>query len=116
MVFFRKVLGPGVMQNGGGARVAPPNPPPGGTAAVAQQTTASQLATYAPFMRLGSVSGRTRSSQRRAPSRPKRSPRRARSNSSSRSKRSKKPARLIAGSMAAKRHMAKLRRMQKRRR
>jgi hypothetical protein len=78
----------------------PRAPPPGGTAGIAQQTAASQLGTVLFAPGFGRAAARPR---RRGPSTP--APRRR-----------GKGAKFVKGSAAAKRHMAKLRRMQKRKR
>lgn len=117
---FRRLPNGGPMR-GPIPRVPPANrpqqPPPGGTAGVAQQTPAAQLGTvlFAPGFGRGPTrpakrGGRTigvRTARRAAPKRgsKRRSMRKA-----------KKAKRFVKGSAAAKRYMAKLRRMQKRRR
>lgn len=95
-------------------RARPNQPPPGGTAGAAQQTAATL-----PLMVIGAT-GRSpfRGSQFAAPRRRKRRKSTARAatrRAPKRAKRSKR-AHLVRGSAAAKRYMAKLRRMQKRRR
>lgn len=93
------------------------SPPPGGTAALAQQTPATQMLTV--------VAGGFRAPTRYtaggfAPRKRKRKSSRGSfarfSRKSSRKRSSRKAAHLVKGSAAAKRHMAKLRRMQKRKR
>lgn len=91
-------------------------PPPGGAAGAAQQTIATQLTNgflFAPgFGRSASRPSRAATTARRRKKRRKVSRRAAPRTS----RRSKKRAHLVRGSAAAKRYMAKLRRMQKRRR
>lgn len=89
--------------------------PPGGTAGLAQQTQASQLTTGLLFAQgFGRAASRpSRSSTARRRSKVK--TRRSKSRTVGR-KRKSKSAKFVKGSAAAKRHMAKLRRMQKRKR
>ena len=102
-------------RNGGRDRGGRTNqPPPGGAAGAAQQTQASM-----PLMLIGPWGrGATRYSSA-APRRRKKVSRRKSRRTSKRTVRSRKSgkrAHMVRGSAAAKRHMAKLRRMQKRRR
>jgi len=109
------------LENGGGGPGTPrngtnpvPNPPPGGAAGSAQQNPSNQLAIFGPFMVLP---GRRRSAptRRKTSNGPGYKYAKKRPRTRSR-KRSGKRAHLVKGSAAAKRFMAKLRRMQKRRR
>lgn len=95
-------------------RVAVASVPPGGVAALAQQTPATQLTTLGAFG--PRLSLRRSSSSSRVPKRTRRAPRRAAIKPRKRVSSRKSRAYLVRGSAAAKRHMAKLRRMQKRRR
>jgi hypothetical protein len=99
-------------QNGAFRGRAPSGPPPGGTAALAQQTPATQLLTVVA----GGFRAPTRYSSRRprVRSQPRRR-RKLRLRKTSKRGGRKSRAYLVRGSAAAKRHMAKLRRMQKRR-
>jgi hypothetical protein len=88
------------------------NPPPGGAAGHSQQTPATQL-NYAQVFAAGFGRAPTRYSRKRRKKARKRALRATRR--TTRRKRSK-AARFVKGSAAAKRFMAKLRRMQKRKR
>lgn len=84
--------------------------PPGGFAGLAQQTPAAQATTIGgggmgPVRRLGVNAAPTRTMYRR----PKRNGIKPRA--PKRAKRNGTPARMVKGSLAAKRHMAKLRKM-----
>jgi len=109
----RALNGEGAQRGGpGGHGRAPPAPPPGGANAVAQQTQAAQLTTFmfAPgFGRAASRPTATRAA--RATKRRRKLPMQRRKKRAA--KRGKKM-RFVKGSAAAKRYMAKLRRMQKR--
>jgi len=102
---------PGDRGAGPGSTGTPPaNPPPGGAAGAAQQTSAAQLTGFMFAPGFGRAARRPRRKTRTVIRRagPKR-----------RSKRKvgkRKSAKFVKGSAAAKKHMAKLRRMQKRRR
>lgn len=80
--------------------------PPGGFAGFAQQTAATQA------LLRGSAPKRRRKTAKKAPRRKKATVRKRPARRAS-TARKKKPARLVKGSAAAKRHMAKLRRMRK---
>jgi hypothetical protein len=89
--------------------------PPGGFAGFAQQTQATQQL----FARAGRKGGLASARRRRArssaaPRRPVRSSARRASSRRVRSSSRRGPARLVKGSAAARRHMARLRRMRKR--
>jgi hypothetical protein len=79
--------------------------PPGGFAGFAQMTPASQ----AMFQRAGARGGRRSAAKRRRKAVAKRSAPKRRAG-----KRAKRPARLVKGSAAAKKYMAKIRRKRKR--
>jgi len=107
-----------MMQRNGHEGRAMMNPPPGGFAGIAQQTSATQLGTVlavgpSRLMRRAASrgAGKRYSARRvaRGSAKRQKTPRRG---GGSR----KKAAHLVKGSAAAKRRMAKLRRMQKRRR
>lgn len=110
-----------IRPNGGGERRGPrpgaprlPNPPPGGAAGAAQQTPATQFTNSIAFAPgFGRGPSRPRHSKKRSA---RTAPRRRTKRSRRSTRRSKKRAHLVKGSAAAKRFMAKLRRMQKRRR
>lgn len=99
---------------------APPRaPPPGGTAGIAQQTPAAQLGTviFAPGFGRGASRPSAKRTGRSFPvagGGRKRTGKRTNRRALGRKK--AKKAKFVKGSAAAKRHMAKLRRMQKRRR
>jgi len=91
---------------------APAQPPPGGTAGVAQQTQASQLTQFMFAPGFGRAASRPASRTARGTARRRKLPVQRKK----RKKKSKRAAKFVKGSAAAKRHMAKLRRMQKRKR
>lgn len=82
--------------------------PPGGFAGLNQQTPATQA------LFGNAVRSKARRKKRKVSKTTRRKVRRRAANPRKKVARKKKPARLVKGSAAAKRHMAKLRRMRKR--
>ena len=88
--------------------------PPGGFAGFAQQTPATQALVSRPAARKRKAPVRKKRRKTTAKKRTRRPARRTSTKPRRRTTR-KKPARMVKGSAAAKRHMAKLRRMRRKR-